>query len=50
MTILPLLFLNQQNLPGVRQWLTANPGRINTFLLWSRTHQWPDKNTVDPTR
>jgi hypothetical protein len=44
-------FLNQRaNLPGVREWLTANPDRVNTFLLWSRTYRWPDKNSVDPSR
>ena len=44
-------YLNQRaNLPGVREWLTANPDRVNTFLLWSRTYRWPDKNSIDPSR
>jgi hypothetical protein len=44
-------FLNQRTtLPGVREWLTANQDRVNTFLLWSRTYRWPDKNSVDPSR
>ncbi|HET9216305.1 MAG TPA: tetratricopeptide repeat protein [Terriglobia bacterium] len=44
-------FLNQRtNLPGVREWLTANRDKVDTFLLWSRTYRWPDKNSVDATR
>jgi tetratricopeptide (TPR) repeat protein len=44
-------FANQRtNIPGVREWLTANSARVNTFLLWSRTYSWPDKNSVDPTK
>jgi len=38
------------NLSGVREWMTANPDKVNTFLLWSRTYKWPDKNSVDPAR
>ena len=44
-------FLNQRtNLPGVREWLTANSPRVNTFLLWSRTYSWPDKNSIDASK
>jgi len=44
-------YVNQgPNLPGVREWLTANPDRVNTFLLWSRTYRWPDPNSVDTSR
>ena len=44
-------YVNQgPNLPGVRNWLIANPDRVNTFLLWSRSYHWPDKNSVDPAR
>jgi Tfp pilus assembly protein PilF len=42
-------YINQgPNLPGVRVWLTAHPDRVSTFLLWSRSYRWPDKNSVDP--
>jgi tetratricopeptide (TPR) repeat protein len=44
-------FLNQRtNLPGVREWLTANRTRVDTFLLWSRTYRWPDKNSIDTSK
>jgi hypothetical protein len=44
-------FLNQRTtLPGVREWLTANRDKVDTFLLWSRTYRGPDKNSVTPTR
>ena len=44
-------FLNQRtNLPSVREWLTANQDRVNTFILWSRTYRWPDKNSIDPSK
>ena len=44
-------FLNQRaNLPGVREWLMANTDRVNTFLLWSRTYRWPDKNSIDTSK
>jgi tetratricopeptide (TPR) repeat protein len=44
-------FINQStNLPGVRDWLNANPVRVNAFLLWSRAYRWPDKEAVDATR
>jgi hypothetical protein len=40
-------FLNQRtNLPGVREWLTANSEKVNTFLLWSRTYRWPAMDAV----
>ena len=43
--------LNQRtNLNGVREWLNANPDKVSTFLLWSRTYKWPDKDAVDPAR
>jgi tetratricopeptide (TPR) repeat protein len=39
-------FANQRsNLPGVREWLTANQDRVNTFMLWSRSYKWPDRNS-----
>jgi tetratricopeptide (TPR) repeat protein len=41
-------FANQRvNIPGVREWLTANPDKVNAFLLWARTYRWPDKNSVN---
>ena len=44
-------FLNQRTtLPGVREWLMANSARVNTFLLWSRSYSWPDKNSVDTSK
>jgi len=44
-------YINQgPNLPGVREWLTANPDRVNTFLLWSRTYRWPDQNPANSSR
>jgi tetratricopeptide (TPR) repeat protein len=44
-------YLNQRtSLPGVREWLTANRARVNTFLLWSSTYRWPDKNSVDTSK
>ena len=44
-------FVSQRtNLPGVREWLTANPDRVNAFLQWSRAYRWPDKNALDPAR
>jgi tetratricopeptide (TPR) repeat protein len=27
--------------PGVREWLTANQEKVEAFLSWSRTYQWP---------
>ena len=29
--------------PGVAQWLTANQTKVEAFLSWSRTYQWPAK-------
>jgi hypothetical protein len=29
--------------PGVREWLTANQPKVDAFLSWSRTYQWPSK-------
>jgi tetratricopeptide (TPR) repeat protein len=44
-------FVNQRTtLPDVREWLTANPDRVNAFLQWSRGFRWPDKNALDATR
>ena len=35
-------FANQRtNLPGVREWLTANRDRVTAFLEWSRNYPWP---------
>jgi tetratricopeptide (TPR) repeat protein len=40
-------FANQRvNMPGVRDWLTANSDKVNAFLLWARTYKWPAKNSV----
>lgn len=27
--------------PGVKEWLTANTERVNAFLSWSRSYEWP---------
>jgi tetratricopeptide (TPR) repeat protein len=46
-----IYFLNQRaNLPGVREWLMANSARVSTFLLWSRTYSWPNKDSVDTSK
>lgn len=29
------------NLPGVREWLEANSGRVMQFLIWSKGYKWP---------
>jgi len=29
------------NIPGVREWLTANSDRVTAFLNWSRSYPWP---------
>lgn len=31
----------RSNLVGVREWLEANEGRVNDFLTWSKSYQWP---------
>jgi len=28
-------------IPGVREWLAANPGRVAAFLDWSKDYSWP---------
>ena len=28
-------------MPGVREWLTSNPDRVNAFLAWSKNYSWP---------
>jgi tetratricopeptide (TPR) repeat protein len=28
-------------IPGVREWLTSNPDRVNAFLSWSKNYSWP---------
>lgn len=33
--------LRGSNLPGVREWLDANSGRVMQFLIWSKSYQWP---------
>lgn len=27
--------------PGVKEWLSANTERVNAFLSWSRSYEWP---------
>jgi hypothetical protein len=29
------------SLPGVREWLEANSGRVMQFLIWSKGYKWP---------
>lgn len=42
-------FANQRtNLPGVREWLTANRDRVNAFLSWSRDYKWPGAVVAAP--
>ena len=33
--------LRGSNLPGVREWLEANSGRVMQFLIWSKSYKWP---------
>jgi tetratricopeptide (TPR) repeat protein len=33
--------LRGSGLPGVREWLEANSGRVMQFLIWSKNYQWP---------
>ena len=33
--------LRGSNLPGVREWLEANSGRVMQFLIWSKGYTWP---------
>jgi tetratricopeptide (TPR) repeat protein len=33
--------LRGSGLPGVREWLDANSGRVMQFLIWSKSYQWP---------
>lgn len=33
--------LRGSNLPGVREWLEANSGRVMQFLIWSKGYKWP---------
>src|SRR5205085_5888957 len=33
--------LRGSGLPGVREWLDANSGRVMQFLIWSKNYQWP---------
>ena len=33
--------LQATGLPGVREWLEANSGRVMQFLIWSKGYQWP---------
>jgi tetratricopeptide (TPR) repeat protein len=31
----------RSTIPGVREWLTSNPDRVNAFLSWSKSYSWP---------
>jgi tetratricopeptide (TPR) repeat protein len=31
----------RSNLAGVKEWLQANDSRVNDFLVWSKSFQWP---------
>ncbi|HKG13380.1 MAG TPA: tetratricopeptide repeat protein [Pyrinomonadaceae bacterium] len=33
--------LRGSDLPGVREWLEANGGRVMQFLIWSKNYKWP---------
>lgn len=33
--------LRGSGLPGVREWLEANSGRVMQFLIWSKSYKWP---------
>lgn len=33
--------LRGSGLPGVREWLEANSGRVMQFLIWSKGYKWP---------
>ena len=33
--------LRGSGIPGVREWLEANSGRVMQFLIWSKNYQWP---------
>lgn len=35
-------FISQRTpFPGVKEWLTANQERVEAFLSWSRSYEWP---------
>ncbi len=33
--------LQSSGLPGVREWIDANGGRVMQFLIWSKRFEWP---------
>jgi len=33
--------LQSTGLPGVREWIDSNGGRVMQFLIWSKGYQWP---------
>jgi tetratricopeptide (TPR) repeat protein len=33
--------LQSTGLPGVREWVDSNSGRVMQFLLWNKNYQWP---------
>lgn len=33
--------LQTSGLPGVREWIDANGGRVMQFLIWSKRYEWP---------
>jgi tetratricopeptide (TPR) repeat protein len=33
--------LQSSGLPGLREWMEANSGRVMQFLIWSKKYQWP---------
>ena len=33
--------LQSSGLPGVREWIDSNAGRVMQFLVWSKKYQWP---------
>lgn len=33
--------LQSSGLPGVREWIDANGGRVMQFLIWSKGYDWP---------
>jgi tetratricopeptide (TPR) repeat protein len=33
--------LQSSGMPGVKDWINANSGRVMQFLVWSKNYQWP---------
>lgn len=33
--------LQSSGLPGAREWVESNSGRVMQFLIWSKNYQWP---------